>query len=293
MKKLIVVTVLSFALVFSAAMIASAAPTVSGEVDFGKDFQNNPAPFNIGYAKLNADANITDNISAHVGFKADPIFDAQTVNPAKVYTDEAWFKMTGDLGTLKVGRFAYNQKSGIDILNPAIDDINTDLTASYSVQVADGLTINAAAANDDVHQGLQYSAGVAYANDMFGGDVNYTKPVVGNDNSAISANAWYKLSDFKLFGNYEKNDTNSLAQRATTDSVIGVSYDSAQMPIYGRVEYDLQSNTTNDASGNSVNPYGVRLGYKVNNNFKVQYQLAKNQSMNSKDDQYLKAIVTF
>lgn len=272
MKKFIVVTVLTFALVFSAAMIASAAPTVSGEVNFGKNFETNSS---IGYGKINADANITDNISAHVGFEADGILDSVT-------TDEAWFKMNGDMGTLQVGKFAYNQKSGIDILDPAIADMEYALTASYSVKVADGLTVNAAAANDDnvANPGLVYAVGVAYANDMFGGDVNYFKPVVGNDNSAIGANAWYKLGDFKLFGNYEKNDTID-----ATDSVVGASYDSAKMPLYGRVEYNLEANDADNS-----NPYGVRVGYKVNNNMKVEYQTKQNSTA---DDQYLKAIVTF
>lgn len=275
MKKFVAI-VLSLVLVFAVAIIASAAPTVSGELDFGKNFEANS---NIANGKVGFNSNIAEGMNTNIVLKADPI------DTTGVTVDEAWFQAAKEFGTFKVGYFGYNQKGGIDILTPAIGDIKDGLTASYSVKLNDNVTLNAAAANDDEtvvtpEKGLVYSAGIGYATENFGGDVNYFKPVVGDDNTAIGMNAWYKMDDLKIYGNYENN-----SQSTVKDMIVGANYDSAKVPVYARGEYNLQQNIS------GTNAYGVRVGYKVNNNMKLQYDLMRNDT--AADAQTLKAIVTF
>lgn len=260
MKKLLVLGLaIVMVLAFAAASMA-ATVTVGGELDFGKGWIDTAGwqdEYNVCNAKVTFTAQIADDVKAFVALKGDA-----ANSPAwNVLVDEAWTQFTEDYGTIKVGYFGYSQNQK-DIIDAVIGDVKSALTVTYAGKLTDQLTLNLAAANEGNADGLDYSVGLAYDADNFGVNINYFKWATLVD-AYYSAEGYYKLDALKLYAQYENYSNHSSAQ----NFIVGGVYDSADVPLFVRAEYDL-----NDQGAGS-NDWAVRLAYKVTANYKFQYTM--------------------
>lgn len=284
MKKLFVLGLAIVMVLAFAAVSMAATVTTGGELDFGKnwcDKSNAGYENNVANAKVTFTAQIADDVKAFVAFKGDagnslsvynnatpPVLVATGSNAWSVYVDEAWTQFTEDYGTIKVGYFGYGQNQK-DIVGAVIGDVKSALTATYNVKLGDALGLNLAAANKGTYQGLDYSIGLAYDTDVFGGTVNYFKWAT-DDNSLYSVTAYYKIDALKLYAQYE----NHVNVNNASNFIVGGVYDSADVPLFVRAEYDLAN------QGYSSNDWALRLAYKVTGNYKFQYTM---QHVNTDD----------
>lgn len=297
MKKLLVLA-LAAIMVLSVAAVSMAAVTVGGEVNFGwnlidsstntgKQTQNDFAD-----AKVTATAELNDEVSAFAAIKSDNFAGSKT------FIDEAWVKFTEGFGTIKVGYFGWNIKENLDIIN-LVPDLKTDAGFNAVIKASDSVTIDLAAgqpydkaADTGADGGFVYGAKVKYDTDVFGVSLamanfgNYEK---GAD-APMSLNGYYKMDAFCFFLNYipEFKLSDATGNAKVKSAIIGATYDSADVPVYARLEYDVQ------ATDNTETPYGFRIGYKLNG-AKIEYQ-TKIDTLQPKDTKavsYLKLNVAF
>jgi hypothetical protein len=309
MKKLLVLAIVVI-MVFAMAAVSMAAITVGGEVNFGFNMRTadaNETPISdFGNAKIMADANKTtisdfgnakitataalnDEVTAFAAIKAGD--DIETVKTV-AFVDEAWVKLTEGFGTFKIGKWGWNGKEKLDILAP-VADLNNNAGMNLVATVAEGVTVDVYAAEpqdknssgDPNSGGFLYGFKAKYDTDSFGGAIAMSKGGFESDtDSAIQLDAWYTMDAFCLFLDY--NPEWKLAGKKLQSAIIGATYDSADVPVYARVEYDASPETGADSA------YGFRLGYKING-AKIEYQTIKDWVKGSSATSYLKVNVVF
>jgi hypothetical protein len=169
--------------------------------------------------------------------------------------------------------------------------------ATYTLPVAGVLGGESKSANSP-----ELGIDLGYATDTLGVDLLSTQDSGyyksnGDRASVTGIQAWYKIGDFKPFIQYEAIDAKMFNlvsgvihynAKAVTNEIIGFTYDSADSPVYARVETDLSKVKENGDKGNES---GFRIGYKLADGAKIEAQSFTNRA---KDNfTYLKLICAF
>jgi hypothetical protein len=309
MKKLLVIA-LSVAMILAFAAVSMAEATFSGEIDAGykayspDQGKDQSMPYIFG--KMVLSGKLGDSVTGTLVFKdADDDINATgnataaSDNVGKFAIDEASLVFAQSFGSIKVGYFGWNNNLK-DIIDTYRGDVKTDVVVSGTVKVVEGLTIGAAYAipttddngkTDGKNAGL-YGIDLGYATDAFGADLIYTNSSgkldkKGKDLATVTGvQGYYKLGDLKPYIQYEVvSDTGTKDDLSNT--IIGAIYESANSPIYGRVEYDLS------APNDIENEYGVRLGYKLASGAKLEAQHYYGVSGKKDSREYVKVICAF
>jgi hypothetical protein len=84
--------------------------------------------------------------------------------------------------------------------------------------------------------------------------------------------------DWKAFVDYsymDKTIKNSLKDTDNTDTILGVVYASNESPWEFRTEYDVDKENDLKPWNEDLNPWGIRIAYKINSSAKVQVESKK------------------
>jgi hypothetical protein len=270
MKKLLVFAITAV-MILSMAAISMAETTVGGELNFGYQLENaGAAKGDFGDAKITTNVKLGDNFNVFGAFKASDVTN-------KIGFDEVWGKFSEGFGTVQVGYWGQNTKDNMDILS-AHNDIKPAEAIKATFNVAKGVTVAGYLSRPNMgteDQGNLYGINPAYANDKWGVDAYYVassedgyalNDVSNPANSVMAVNGFFNLNTAaKVYANYTS------VEPVTGDNVnkayVGLSYDSADMPVYARVEAQVEK-----PDGQDSNALGFRVGYKINNNARIQYE---------------------
>ncbi|MGE5581797.1 MAG: porin [Bacillota bacterium] len=272
MKKILVLA-LSGIMVLTMAAVSMAAVTVGGEGNFGYNFTGKQ---DFNDFKISATAKLNDEVTAFGALKAE------NTNGGNVGFDEAWVSFTEPFATVKVGHFAYNAKGGVDIVPVVFGDLKNQAGISVTAPLSENISINGYVGMPSENN-TQYAVGVAAKFGALSGDVNYFEPKQANNDPGYVVNVGYQVMEpLKLYANYETQKQNG---QDVKDTIVGAQLDSANLPVYGRLEYDTQK------AGDDSNAWGARIGYKMGNGASIQYD--RTQSFGNADTSTIKLNVVF
>lgn len=294
MKKLLVLA-LSALLVLGLATASMAAATLSGEIDVKVKGTNVPdltttpeSPDGVyrdfTFGKIVLNGKLGDDLTGTLVVKGDNVTSG-------VAWDEASLLFTEDWGTFKAGYYGWNNNLK-DILDVVTNDIKSDTTLSVGFAVTDNIKLGLAYAytgnqyNADGDYKNPYAADLGFAGDNFGLNLLYFNygDVSGDTDTAWGVNAYIVLDAFKPFAQYRSE---TLASDTKTNFILGATWTPANAPLEARIEADLSTEMDYDYT-----PWGVRLGYKLENGAKLEVQY-KNLGVNSNYEYYAQIIAPF
>ncbi len=319
MKELLVIA-LSVAMVFAFASVSMAEVTFGGEIDAGykcyssDTYNDQSMPYL--FAKIITTAKLGDSATGLIVIKnADAdITDGQTTlnsdavskNINSFAFDEASITIAQSFGNIKAGYYGWNPNLK-DVISTYRGDIKNDvdvgatinITNHFSVDFAYGIPTTDKDGNTDGTNAAKYGVRLAYTTDHFGADVNYSSNTFGaagpittltdknGDACTITGvDVWYFINGFKPYIQYEVvNDTTY--KDDPTNIILGFIYDSVDVPVYGRFEYDLS-----DSNGKEQE-LGVRVGYKFESGVKLQGQYRENINGTKDSKESIKLVLPF
>jgi Gram-negative porin len=320
MKKLLVL-VMAVVMILAFAAVSMAEATLSGEVDTGyKTFKADNSD-GVSSPYLFAKIVLNGKLGDDIGLTQDPGI-SETANANSFTFDEASVTFTESFGTIKFGDWAWNNNPK-DILDTYRGDLRSEFAVAGSFKVADGFTVGAVygfGGTDDKGKTNEENGRYGYVNSPYGVDLGYATDTYGADlivtnnfwyshtdtvnNVVVSSKAytctgvqgWYKVGDFKPFIQYETVDVSDKTNGTNdpVNTIIGATYESADVPVYARVEYDLSKidhNIANLGADDAANEWGVRLGYKLASGVKFEFQDFVNKA--NATQTYLKVIAVF
>ncbi|HBE80565.1 MAG TPA: hypothetical protein DDW65_22690 [Firmicutes bacterium] len=304
MKKLLVIA-LSAMMVLAFAAVSMAATTIGGELNFGwylgqpkaltydeatdTTTEADTALGDFANAKVTVTADLTDSIKGFAAFKSSDSMD-------KDFVDEAWVKYTQDWGTVQAGFFEFTTDGDVDIIDSYSTNVKHHSGLAVTGKIADGFSVTGYIAGADISAAesdleYYYAGGVSYDTDTWGAQVLMATNSADDAATITYANAYYKLGIAKIYFNYADADkalygepapgiggtyvaTDGTVSTVTTTmkgsvGILGASFETDK--FYGRAEYEvLQSDVEDDADLDAS--YGFRLGYKVTDGTKIEYQ---------------------
>jgi hypothetical protein len=271
MKKSIVLVLSAIMILsFAAVSMAAAAVNVGGELNFGWGLSQTAADDLVkdlnqfGDAKVSVTAALNDQVTAFAALKSTDF--------ATTFVDETWVKFNESFGTAQVGYFEYTLDGDVDII-PSTTGLKNKAGIAFATKVAEPITVSgylarrdpSALTGDDME--TQYAVSAAYDTAAFGGKVNYVGDTTEGTDAYETVNLYYNLAPAKVYLDYE------MLADSQNNAVIGALYEGNS--IYGRVEYQaVKPDGQDDAN------IGYRLGYKLGNGAKIEYN---NVSTNGQD----------
>ncbi len=327
MKKLLVIVLsVTMVLVFAAVSMAEVTfggEIDAGYKGYSSDTYNDQSMSYL-FAKLIANVKLGDSVTGLMVIKnADAdITDGQgTTDPADPKStnqyaaasnlgsfafDEASITIAQPFGNIKAGYYNWNPNLK-DVISGYRGDLKNDVNVGatinimnhFSLDFAYGIPTTDKAGNTDGTNAAKYGVRLAYTTDHFGADVNYSSNTFGaagpittltdknGDACTITGvDVWYFINGFKPYIQYEVvNDTTY--KDDPTNIILGFIYDSADVPVYGRFEYDLS-----DSNGKEQE-MGVRVGYKFESGVKLQGQYKENINGTKDSKEYIKLVLPF
>jgi hypothetical protein len=323
MKKLLVIA-LSAIMILACAAIAMADISLTGEIDTGykgatTSDVDNSMPYIFG--KVNVAGKLGDSVTGLMVIKSnsDPACPSTEKLENNFQFDEADFTIAESFGTLKFGYYGWNNNLK-DIIDPVRGDVKSYFVSSAALKITDNFTLGLAysfkgtdnastivtvpaigdvtsAANTaygDTIDG-QFGIDLGYATDSFGVDLIYTDKnaasalytSLAGTYSTTGIQAYYLINGFKPYVQYEKASFSESSYDDVANTIVGFIYDNADVPFYGRVEYDA----SDDFGDNHMT--GVRVGYKLANGIKLEAQDYTNIKGTEDKADYFKIICAF
>ena len=289
MKKLLVLA-LSALLVLGLATVSMAAATFSGEIRVGVTGNNanvytspnltsDAASNAYAYGKMILSGKLGDDLTGTLVYLADPVSGG-------IKVDESDVTFTEDWGTVKLGYYGWNNNIK-DIIGTITSDVKSQTNISFSFPISDSLKLGLAYAYTGTNNQAvdnwyaeknAFGADLGWAGDTMGADLMYYN--YSTDNNAWGVNAYIKLGEVKPFVQYRALNWGDSYKTSVTDCILGLTWDPTATPIYARVE----ANIAPDGIYNDVKlatyaktrydsaPWGVRLGYKLEDGAVVEFQ---------------------
>ncbi len=161
-----------------------------------------------------------------------------------------------------------------------------------------GAFLDGATGDGAVAVGFDYTADALSIGLIFAQPNLEAKGTPFETDSVIAANIAYAIGAFKPFVSYSSYSGTNMAAKdvENTDIIVGFTLESADMPFYARVEYDVDSENEVANWADDLSLYGIRLGYKLNANAAIEGQfktVANAGGTDTDNDTYLKLKVTF
>ncbi|NLY90486.1 MAG: hypothetical protein GX081_02615 [Firmicutes bacterium] len=282
-------------LLFAVASSSIAATVIGGEVDFGYDIQRS---ITYGYAKLIAENRINDGLTAHISFDFDTI-------EKQGMCDQAWAELYNRYTTIRVGYWHFDVKGDVRVISPvtiigqtatARAEIQHNCQARIDLPISESINLMGFLTQQPAEEELLYAGGISYEGDIWGAEAIYIK----YDSSvwadpAVVLNAYLiPFDSTKVYLHYGlSRDCYGAQPNAPTKerkaAIIGVNYDSFDLPVYIRGEIDLYKGLYDD--GNT--PWGLVVGYKFRNGARLQYDRYVHAYGEDHNTNIVKLIVTF
>jgi hypothetical protein len=244
-------------------------------------------------------------------------------NNSKMVFDEADATLLVPFGNIKVGYWGWNPKYS-DIVDPLRADLKTDAAINPNFNITKNLIFGVVYAfgtsdadgNTDGTSSGYYGANLSYATDSYGFDLVYADATQSlatafyskagaadgtndNDRTPVGAvNVWYLLNGCRFYIQYEKCMDDAYVYSSTlkvwgkadddpSNILLGVNYDNADVPVYGRLEYDASD------ANDQKHMTGVRIGYKLTSGAKLEAQYYGNIYGGKDSKDYVKVVCPF
>lgn len=286
-------------LLFLVASSSMAATVIGGEVDFGYDIQRS---ITYGYAKLIAENRINDGLTAHVSFDFDTI-------EKQGMCDQAWAELYNRYTTIRVGYWHFDVKGDVRVISP-VTIIGQTATARAEIQhncqvkidfpLSESINLMGFLTQQPAEEELLYAGGLSYEGDLWGTELIYIKydSTVWAEPAIVVNTYLIPFDSTKVYLHYglsqdcygtdgQPGGNTSFTERKA--AIIGVNYDSVDLPVYIRGEVDLYKGLYDD--GNT--PWGMVLGYKLRNGARLQYDRYVHAYGEDHNTNIVKLIVTF
>jgi hypothetical protein len=263
MKKFIA-PILSLSLVFATALSASAAPIVSGEVDYTLDIYNT--------SNLEATINFDGKLSNAIDYKVSLDKDS-TFTDTAISVDEASLTYSNKVGQVQIGQFAYNP-TVMDMMDTKADGGNlVEMKDTFAVKVTPNLGENLHFAlgfqpnDDETFESEGFQAELDYKFSKVTVGVNYQNLHDGNEAGLVWQVEAQPIESLKIYGEYgnqvgTENDQ-ALIGAAFNQNKFGVrgEYNMDSEAWAAKVNYDMTKNISAEFQTNSEEEQQVQLSY--------------------------------
>jgi hypothetical protein len=250
-----------------------------------------------------------DNSYAGSVYNGDIDFTKQEDNSSVTkgtFIDEAWVRLTQGWGNVTVGFYEFTTDSDVDIIDSYSKNIKNHAGVDVTGKITDALSVTGyiagiddpttdALGKEETDLGYIYAAGLSYDTDSWGAQVIAEASSIDDTTSYTWVNAYYKLPivNSKFYVTYMDADK---GKGSMADSyagytkkgdapatylydgglcIVGYSFDGEK--FYGRFEYEAVQLDKEDKAKLDAS-YGVRLGYKITDGTKLQYQMKSIES---------------